>query len=145
MTVISTTGPRLSFSWASERLKNKTVLRVGAGYYYGPGQTEDQVQPILIRYGGDRRALGQFVQENPQRLGLIRSALFLTLDGKTGKLDELYKKLIYPRGNQFVAPTHEMRLDITDSGINFVEVGQGSIIERAFQAILQPLAANLHF
>jgi hypothetical protein len=22
------------------------VLRIGAGYYYGPGQTEDQVQPI---------------------------------------------------------------------------------------------------
>jgi hypothetical protein len=39
-------GPRLAFSWAPERLQNKTVLRIGAGYYYGPGQTEDQVQPI---------------------------------------------------------------------------------------------------
>lgn len=38
-------GPRLAFSWAPERLNNKTVLRIGAGYYYGPGQTEDQVQP----------------------------------------------------------------------------------------------------
>jgi hypothetical protein len=63
---------------------------------------EDQAQPILFRYGNDRRALGQFVQEHPNRLGMIRSALFLMLDGKTGKLDELYKKLIYPRGNQFV-------------------------------------------
>lgn len=39
-------GPRLAFSWAPERFKNKTVFRIGAGYYYGPGQTEDQVQPI---------------------------------------------------------------------------------------------------
>ncbi len=39
-------GPRLAFSWAPEKLHNRTVLRIGAGYYYGPGQTEDQVQPI---------------------------------------------------------------------------------------------------
>ncbi len=38
-------GPRLGFTWAPEAMKNKTVLRVGAGYYYGPGQTEDQLQP----------------------------------------------------------------------------------------------------
>ncbi|HWQ56945.1 MAG TPA: carboxypeptidase regulatory-like domain-containing protein [Bryobacteraceae bacterium] len=39
-------GPRLAFTWAPGRLEGNTVLRVGAGYYYGPGQTEDQVQPI---------------------------------------------------------------------------------------------------
>lgn len=39
-------GPRLALSWAPSRLKNNTVLRVGAGYYYGPGQTEDLIQPI---------------------------------------------------------------------------------------------------
>ena len=38
-------GPRLAFSWAPQRLSNNTVFRVGAGYYYGPGQTEDQLQP----------------------------------------------------------------------------------------------------
>ncbi len=38
-------GPRLALTWQPERLKS-TVFRVGAGYYYGPGQTEDQVQPI---------------------------------------------------------------------------------------------------
>ena len=39
-------GPRLAFSWSPAQLANKTVFRIGAGYYYGPGQTEDQIQPI---------------------------------------------------------------------------------------------------
>ena len=39
-------APRLAFTWSPQALKNKTVLRVGAGYFFGPGQTEDQVQPI---------------------------------------------------------------------------------------------------
>ena len=39
-------GPRLALSWSPSKLNNKTVFRVGAGYYYGPGQTEDLVQPI---------------------------------------------------------------------------------------------------
>ena len=39
-------APRLAFTWAPTRLKNNTLLRIGAGYYFGPGQTEDQVQPI---------------------------------------------------------------------------------------------------
>ena len=40
-------GPRLSFAWSPTALKNKTVFRIGAGYYYGPGQLEDQIQPLL--------------------------------------------------------------------------------------------------
>ena len=38
-------GPRLGFSWSPDQFQGKTVLRIGAGYYYGPGQTEDQLQP----------------------------------------------------------------------------------------------------
>ena len=30
----------------AQNFNGKTVFRVGAGYYFGPGQTEDQVQPI---------------------------------------------------------------------------------------------------
>lgn len=38
-------GPRLGLSWSPNMLGGKTVLRIGSGYYYGPGQTEDQLQP----------------------------------------------------------------------------------------------------
>ncbi|HTF70204.1 MAG TPA: carboxypeptidase regulatory-like domain-containing protein, partial [Edaphobacter sp.] len=38
-------GPRLGFTWSPLASNGKTVVRVGAGYYYGPGQTEDQLQP----------------------------------------------------------------------------------------------------
>ena len=40
-------GPRLALTWSPERSQNKTVFRVGGGYYYGPGQEEDQIQPLL--------------------------------------------------------------------------------------------------
>jgi hypothetical protein len=39
-------GPRLAFSWAPARLNNRTTFRIGAGYYFGPGQTEDLIQPF---------------------------------------------------------------------------------------------------
>jgi hypothetical protein len=38
-------APRLGLSWSPEALHNKTVFRIGAGYFFGPGQTEDQLQP----------------------------------------------------------------------------------------------------
>jgi outer membrane receptor protein involved in Fe transport len=51
-------GPRLAFSWSPDRMKGKTVARIGAGYYYGPGQTEDQLQPaesdrVSITFGAN--------------------------------------------------------------------------------------------
>lgn len=38
-------GPRLGLSWSPGRFGNRTVFRIGAGYFHGPGQTEDQLQP----------------------------------------------------------------------------------------------------
>src|SRR3984893_3234016 len=38
-------GPRLGFSWSPNVTAGKTVLRMGAGYYYGPGLAEGQTQP----------------------------------------------------------------------------------------------------
>ncbi|MDX6614879.1 MAG: hypothetical protein QOD75_4065 [Blastocatellia bacterium] len=45
-------GPRLALTWSPNPAGNgffgggRTVLRGGFGIYYGPGQTEDQIQPI---------------------------------------------------------------------------------------------------
>jgi hypothetical protein len=38
-------GPRLGLTFAPASLHNNTVLRMGGGWYFGPGQTEDQIQP----------------------------------------------------------------------------------------------------
>ncbi|MES2392866.1 MAG: TonB-dependent receptor [Acidobacteriota bacterium] len=38
-------GPRFGFTYSPNWFALKTVLRGGAGLYYGPGQTEDQIQP----------------------------------------------------------------------------------------------------
>ena len=38
-------GPRLALTWAPDAMHGNTVLRIGGGVFYGPGQTEDQIQP----------------------------------------------------------------------------------------------------
>lgn len=38
-------GPRIGLAWSPEGSNNKTLIRLGSGFYYGPGQTEDQLQP----------------------------------------------------------------------------------------------------
>lgn len=39
-------GPRLGLTWTPEAFGGKTVIRLGGGLYYGPGQYEDLIQPI---------------------------------------------------------------------------------------------------
>lgn len=38
-------GPRLALSWSPQQFANKTVFRIGGGYYYGPGLGEGTTQP----------------------------------------------------------------------------------------------------
>jgi hypothetical protein len=38
-------GPRLGLTWAPNFYNGDTIFRLGGGVYYGPGQTEDQIQP----------------------------------------------------------------------------------------------------
>jgi len=38
-------GPRLALIYTPQALHGATVFRVGSGVFYGPGQTEDQIQP----------------------------------------------------------------------------------------------------
>jgi hypothetical protein len=52
-------SPRLSFAWSPEKMQGKTVFRIGGGYYYGPGQGEDQWQPILNDLVVVTRSTGQ--------------------------------------------------------------------------------------
>lgn len=39
-------APRLGLTWSPERFGGKTVIRLGGGLFYGPGQYEDLIQPI---------------------------------------------------------------------------------------------------
>jgi RNA ligase len=59
--------------------------------------------PILEQYGSDRKALANYLSAHSKEVGHCRPAIFLILDGKRSKLDQLIKKLIYPSANQFVS------------------------------------------
>ncbi len=39
-------APRLGLAFSPSRFNGNTVFRVGAGYFYGPGQPEDTIQPL---------------------------------------------------------------------------------------------------
>ena len=39
-------APRLGLTWSPSRFNGKTVVRIGGGLFYGPGQYEDLIQPI---------------------------------------------------------------------------------------------------
>jgi hypothetical protein len=38
-------GPRLALTWSPSFSNGDTIFRIGGGVFYGPGQTEDQIQP----------------------------------------------------------------------------------------------------
>jgi hypothetical protein len=62
-------GPRLALTWSPNPTGTgyfgggKTVLRGGFGIYYGPGQTEDQIQPIESNRISSTLSGGTFPQD----------------------------------------------------------------------------------
>jgi hypothetical protein len=44
-TSVNNYGPRLGLAYAPRSLNNQTIFRIGGGVFFGPGQTEDQIQP----------------------------------------------------------------------------------------------------
>jgi hypothetical protein len=62
-------GPRVALTWSPNPAGNglfsggHTVLRGGVGIYYGPGQTEDQVQPIESNRISSTQSGGSFPQD----------------------------------------------------------------------------------
>lgn len=59
--------------------------------------------PILQQFGDDRRALAQHLDSRKEELGHCKTAVFLLLDGKRDRLEQLIMKTIYPSANRFVA------------------------------------------
>ena len=70
-------GPRLALSWSPEAMKGKTTLRIGGGYYYGPGQGEDLIQPIE----SDRVSTSATGKYPVDALGIIRNFNINTATG----------------------------------------------------------------
>ena len=62
-------GPRMALTWSPNPSSDgffgggKTVLRGGFGIYYGPGQTEDQIQPIESNRISSTISGGSFPQD----------------------------------------------------------------------------------
>ncbi|HEY4361421.1 MAG TPA: carboxypeptidase regulatory-like domain-containing protein [Bryobacteraceae bacterium] len=61
-------GPRLGLAWSPAALHGKTVFRAGGGYYYGPGQGEDQFQQILNDTAAIQLSSGISYPVNPAAL-----------------------------------------------------------------------------
>jgi RNA ligase len=65
---------------------------------------EQTAEPFVRDFGHDRREYAKQVELNAERLGYVRKAMFLLLDGKRDKLEGVIMDRIFPKGNHFAAP-----------------------------------------
>jgi len=62
---------------------------------------EQTADPAIRRFGNDRRELARWIEENAARIGYVRRAMFLLLDGKRDKVEAIVMDQIFPKGNKF--------------------------------------------
>ncbi|HVG32226.1 MAG TPA: carboxypeptidase regulatory-like domain-containing protein [Pyrinomonadaceae bacterium] len=74
-------GPRLALSWSPRPNSDgffgggRTVLRGGFGIFYGPGQTEDQIQPIESDRISSTLTSGPLLTFNPDQTAAINAII----------------------------------------------------------------------
>lgn len=74
-------GPRVALTWAPNLSGTgfmgggRTVLRGGFGIYYGPGQTEDQIQPIESDRISSTLTSGPLLNFNPDQTAAINAII----------------------------------------------------------------------
>jgi hypothetical protein len=72
-------GPRLGLTWSPNGSGifggNRTVLRGGFGIFYGPGQTEDQIQPIESDRISSTLSSGPLLTFNPDQTAAINAII----------------------------------------------------------------------
>jgi RNA ligase len=66
-------------------------------------EIEQIARPILERFGNDRRALAEHVNQRKAELGYRKPAVFILMDGRPERLEKIIMDQIYPHANQFVA------------------------------------------
>jgi hypothetical protein len=74
-------GPRIGLTWSPDASGNgffgggRTVLRGGFGLFYGPGQTEDQIQPIESDRISSTLTSGPLLTFNPDQTAAINAII----------------------------------------------------------------------
>jgi len=61
---------------------------------------QELADPLLARFGNDRKGLAMYLDSRREEIGEYRGGVFLLLDGKRQKLDDMIKRMIYPAANR---------------------------------------------
>jgi hypothetical protein len=125
-------GPRFGITWSPEALQNRTVLRAGAGIYYGPGQYEDLIQPI-------ESDVNRFTLSNQRYPADLTALTSGTLPPQTPRAYDVHGYRVPERNIQFGVSIQQM--------LPFAFVGQigytGSLGRNLFQRSITNLITSV--